>query len=102
MRNYTENFKKAVVKKILILGIQLKEMAEKLNIFTSTIWKWRKQFGEELQLEIEKEFLDTIKPEEEEEIDIDYLIAENERKNISVKELKIEQTIDKILEKGNL
>lgn len=100
MQTYTENFKKSLVKKVLIPGVNLQDVANKLNISPSTITRWKRTYGKELQLEVEKEFLDSIQPEEEEEIDIDQLIKEFERKDMPEKRLEQEQTIDKLLEKG--
>ena len=100
MRHFSENFKKAVIRKVLIPGVQQNEVALKLNISLHTLRKWKGKYGKELKLETERDFLDSIQPEEEEEVDIDSLLREYERTNLSKNELNLESAIDKIIEKG--
>lgn len=102
MQLYPERFKKAAVKKALEPGIRHKDLAIKLGISIDTLSNWKKLYMDELIEEVEKDFFDQIQPEEEDEIDIDKLIAEYDRKDMSAERVHQEQTIDKILERGTL
>lgn len=102
MQTYPERFKKAAVKKVLEPGINQKNLALKLGIAASTIRRWKKIYKDELLEEVEQKFFSKIEPEEEEEIDIDKLLAEYERIDMSKNELNLEDAIDKIVEKGKL
>ena len=102
MRHCTEKFKKEVVKKILTPGVLMNEVCQKLNIREETARKWRRKYQKELQFEVENKFLESIQPIKEEEINIDMLLAEYDRKDLPPKEKEKEQTIDRILEQGKL
>jgi transposase-like protein len=100
MRTYSERFKKELVKKVLTPGIQKREVCKKLNLYEKTVSKWVREYRHEVEKEAENQVLDAIQPEEEEEVDIDKLLAEYDRKAMSAEEEKQEQSIDRILDKG--
>jgi transposase-like protein len=102
MHHCTEKFKKEVVKKILTPGVVQKDICEKLNITYHTITKWKSKYRKEIQAEVEQQVLDSIQPEVEEDVDIEKLLFEIERSDLSEEKLNQEQTIDKILSKGKL
>jgi len=93
MREYTMNFKKQVVKKVLTDGISQIAVCRKLNLSASTVLIWKKKYGEEVKKEIEQINIDAFFVEEE--VDIDKLLAQSEPESVNSERSIVEKIIEK-------
>jgi transposase-like protein len=91
MYEYSENFKKQVVKKVLTDGVTQIEVCRKLHISMHSIINWKKRYAEEMKNEVKR--IDVESFFIEEEVDIDKLLMAGEPET----ERTEKETLEKII-----
>lgn len=93
MHEYSENFKKQVVKKVLSDGVKQRDVCRKLHISEHSIFSWKKKYAEEMKNEVKR--IDVESFFIEEEVDIDKLLMESEPEGERIEKETLEKIISK-------